>query len=94
MVFCFNETPSIDVDPAPALLTHPPYTQNPAVRAAAVSVLARFGATVPRLLPNVLVLLQRCRLDCDDEVRDRSTYYHALLSTGACDRRCSNLLLE
>jgi len=56
--------------------------ENPAVRAAAVSVLARFGATVPRLLPNVLVLLQRCRLDCDDEVRDRSTYYHALLSTG------------
>jgi len=56
--------------------------ENPAVRAAAVSVLARFGATVPRLLPNVLVLLQRCRLDCEDEVRDRSTYYHALLSTG------------
>ena len=52
------------------------------MRAAAVSVLARFGAQCPDLLPNILVLLQRCMLDTEDEVRDRSTYYHALLSTG------------
>lgn len=56
--------------------------ENAAVRAAAVSVLARFGAQCPDLLPNILVLLQRCMLDTEDEVRDRSTYYHALLSTG------------
>lgn len=56
--------------------------ENAAVRAAAVSVLARFGAQCPDLLANILVLLQRCMLDTEDEVRDRSTYYHALLSTG------------
>ncbi|KAA0203341.1 hypothetical protein HAZT_HAZT008451 [Hyalella azteca] len=55
--------------------------ENAAVRAAAVSVLARFGAQCPDLLPNILVLLQRCMLDTEDEVRDRSTYYHAVLST-------------
>uniref|UniRef100_A0A2P2I1X4 Coatomer subunit gamma n=1 Tax=Hirondellea gigas TaxID=1518452 RepID=A0A2P2I1X4_9CRUS len=55
--------------------------ENAAVRAAAVSVLARFGAECSELLPNILVLLQRCMLDTEDEVRDRSTYYHALLSS-------------
>jgi len=55
--------------------------ENAAVRAASVSVLARFGALCPTLLPNILVLLQRCMLDTEDEVRDRATYYHCLLST-------------
>lgn len=49
------------------------------VRAAAVSALARFGALCDDLLPNVLVLLGRCQTDSDDEVRDRSTYFKAIL---------------
>jgi len=49
------------------------------VRAAAVSALARFGALCDDLLPNVLVLLGRCQTDSDDEVRDRATYFKAIL---------------
>lgn len=45
--------------------------ENATVRAAAVSALARFGALCDDLLPNVLVLLSRCQMDADDEVRDR-----------------------
>ncbi|KAG1675192.1 Coatomer subunit gamma-2 [Nymphon striatum] len=56
--------------------------ENAAVRAAAVNALAKFGAHVKELLPNILVLLQRCMLDSDDEVRDRSTYYHNILDQG------------
>uniref|UniRef100_A0A0P4WGI3 Coatomer subunit gamma n=1 Tax=Scylla olivacea TaxID=85551 RepID=A0A0P4WGI3_SCYOL len=55
--------------------------ENAAVRAAAVSVLAKFGAQCEGLLPNILVLLQRCMMDTEDEVRDRATYYHAILAT-------------
>ena len=49
------------------------------VRAAAISALARFGALCDDLLPNVLVLLSRCQMDSDDEVRDRATYFKAIL---------------
>ncbi|KFO29351.1 Coatomer subunit gamma-2 [Fukomys damarensis] len=49
--------------------------ENEAVRAAAVSALAKFGAQNESLLPSILVLLQRCMLDTDDEVRDRATFY-------------------
>merc|ERR1711976_812231 len=49
--------------------------ENATVRAAAVSALARFDD----LLPNVLVLLSRCQMDADDEVRDRATYFKAIL---------------
>ncbi|CAH2985310.1 unnamed protein product [Chilo suppressalis] len=52
-----------------------------AVRAAAVSTVARFGATRPELLPNVRVLLARCQLDDEDEVRDRAIYYSAILDS-------------
>jgi len=51
------------------------------VRAAAVSALAQFAAFCPALLPNILVLLMRCQMDSDDEVRDRATLYYSLLST-------------
>ena len=54
--------------------------ENAAVRAAAVSALAHFGATCPDILPNVLVLLQRSQMDTDDEVRDRATYFYSVLS--------------
>ncbi|CAG0888510.1 unnamed protein product [Cyprideis torosa] len=50
-----------------------------AIRAAAVSALARFGALCEDLLPNILVLLSRCMMDDDDEVRDRACYFHAVL---------------
>lgn len=55
--------------------------ESGAVRAAAVSTVARFGATRPELLPNIRVLLARCQLDEDDEVRDRALYYSAILDS-------------
>lgn len=53
--------------------------ENPTVRAAAVSAMAQFGATCPDLIENVQVLLERCKMDSDDEVRDRATYYSHIL---------------
>jgi len=53
--------------------------ENATVRAAAVSALARFGALCDDLLGNILVLLTRCMMDNDDEVRDRATYFKAIL---------------
>ncbi|XP_014241721.1 coatomer subunit gamma-2 [Cimex lectularius] len=50
------------------------------IRAAAVSALAQFGAQSPDLLANILVLLARCQMDTDDEVRDRATYYYNILN--------------
>lgn len=55
--------------------------ENATIRAAAVSALAQFGASCPNLLQNILVLLGRCQMDTDDEVRDRATYYLSILST-------------
>ncbi|XP_045508737.1 coatomer subunit gamma [Colias croceus] len=52
------------------------------VRAAAVSAVAQFGAQRPELLPNIKVLLSRCELDDEDEVRDRAIFYNAILETG------------
>ncbi|XP_022099738.1 coatomer subunit gamma-2-like [Acanthaster planci] len=53
--------------------------ESAAIRAAAVSSLAKFGAHCESLLPSVIVLLKRCLLDGDDEVRDRATYYVRVL---------------
>uniref|UniRef100_A0A8C6K637 Coatomer subunit gamma n=1 Tax=Nothobranchius furzeri TaxID=105023 RepID=A0A8C6K637_NOTFU len=53
--------------------------ESEAVRAAAVSALAKFGAQNGDLLPSVLVLMQRCMMDSDDEVRDRATFYMNVL---------------
>ena len=50
------------------------------VRAAAVSALAKFGASSDDLLSSILVLLNRTMLDEDDEVRDRASFYYAILS--------------
>lgn len=55
--------------------------ESGAVRAAAVTTVARFGATRPELLPNIRVLLARCHLDDDDEVRDRAIFYSAILDS-------------
>lgn len=53
--------------------------ESASVRAAAVTALAHFAAACPQLLPNILVLLVRCQLDSDDEVRDRAAYYCSIL---------------
>lgn len=53
--------------------------ENATIRAAAVSAMAQFGASCPNLLQNILVLLNRCKMDSDDEVRDRATYYSTIL---------------
>nr|KAF6422011.1 COPI coat complex subunit gamma 1 [Rousettus aegyptiacus] len=45
------------------------------VRAGAVSALAKFGAQNEEMLPSILVLLKRCVMDDDNEVRDRATFY-------------------
>lgn len=55
--------------------------ENAPVRAAAVAAMAQFGASCPDLLPNIQVLLARCQMDTDDEVRDRATYYYSILET-------------
>lgn len=52
------------------------------VRAASVTALAKFGAQCPQLRPSIEVLLKRCLLDTDDEVRDRATFYLAVLRKG------------
>uniref|UniRef100_H2YIZ1 Coatomer subunit gamma n=1 Tax=Ciona savignyi TaxID=51511 RepID=H2YIZ1_CIOSA len=49
--------------------------ENEAVRAAAVSALARFGAQCDDLRESILSLLSRSMMDEDDEVRDRATFY-------------------
>lgn len=41
--------------------------------------MAQFGALCPDLLENIQVLLSRCQMDSDDEVRDRATYYSNIL---------------
>eukprot|EP01102_Stenamoeba_stenopodia_P007090 TRINITY_DN1980_c3_g1_i1.p1 TRINITY_DN1980_c3_g1~~TRINITY_DN1980_c3_g1_i1.p1 ORF type:complete len:879 (-),score=208.25 TRINITY_DN1980_c3_g1_i1:193-2829(-) len=53
--------------------------ENANVRASAVSALAKFGAKLDALRPNILILLRRCLVDSDDEVRDRATLYVNLL---------------
>lgn len=53
--------------------------ETPPIRAAAVSAMAQFGASCPDLQENIQVLLERCQMDADDEVRDRATYYSNIL---------------
>uniref|UniRef100_UPI00398E660E coatomer subunit gamma-1 n=1 Tax=Pristiophorus japonicus TaxID=55135 RepID=UPI00398E660E len=53
--------------------------ENEEVRAAAVSALAKFGAQNDDMFPSVSVLLKRCMMDDDNEVRDRATFYLSVL---------------
>lgn len=74
--------------------------ENATVRASAVSALAKFGIQLDYLRPSIIVLMQRCLYDNDDEVRDRATFFVALLTgmengqkgVGGLDAR--QLLLE
>ena len=54
--------------------------ETASVCSAAVSSLAKFGSNVPSLTENIIVLLQRCLTDNDDEVRERAVYYVSMLS--------------
>ena len=53
--------------------------ETASVRCAAVSSLAKFGSNVPALTENIIVLLNRCLTDNDDEVRDRAIFYVNML---------------
>ena len=62
------------------------------IRAAAVTTLARFGALCEDLKPNILVLLGRICLDSDDEVRDRASFYRAVLEQDEKDLNTEYIL--
>jgi coatomer protein complex subunit gamma len=49
------------------------------IRAAAVSALATFAHKIPNLRKSILILLQKCLTDSDDEVRERAFFYINLL---------------
>jgi len=66
--------------------------ENATVRAAAVTSLAKFGAQCEALLPSVKVLLARCLLDDDDEVRDRATYYLTVLTQSSSQMNSQYIL--
>ncbi|GAM19255.1 hypothetical protein SAMD00019534_024300 [Acytostelium subglobosum LB1] len=51
------------------------------IRAAAVSSLAKFGLLFEPMRHKIIILIQRCLQDEDDEVRDRATLYLALLKS-------------
>jgi len=53
--------------------------ENATVRASAISALAKFGIQLDSLRESIIVLLQRCLYDNDDEVRDRVAFFVALL---------------
>jgi hypothetical protein len=55
--------------------------ENATVRASAVSALAKFGLQLDYLRDSIVVLLQRCLHDDDDEVRDRATFFVAMLQS-------------
>ena len=53
--------------------------ENATVRASAISALSKFGMQIDSLRPSIIVLLQRCLYDNDDEVRDRAIFFVGLL---------------
>lgn len=53
--------------------------ENAVVRAAGVDALAKIASRCFTLLPDVLVLLEACLADNDDEVRDRANLYYVAL---------------
>ena len=69
--------------PQPALFIRYIYNrvilENAAVRASAVSALAKFATQCEDLRPQIVPLLQRCTDDDDDEVRDRACLYLSML---------------
>ena len=50
------------------------------IRASAISALAQFGHKCPQLRKSIIILLQKCLTDSDDEVRERAYFYINLLT--------------
>jgi coatomer subunit gamma len=50
------------------------------IRAAAVSALASFAFHVESLQASIILLLQKCLYDSDDEVRERANFYYNVLT--------------
>ena len=79
--------------PQPALFIRYIYNrvilENAAVRASAVSALAKFATACEDLRPQIVPLLQRCTDDDDDEVRDRAALYLSLLGLCPTPQVCS-----
>jgi len=57
--------------------------ENPAVRAAAVSALAKFAAKVPSLRSSIVTLLKKSLSDEDDETRDRAAVVLTIIENAA-----------
>jgi len=64
------------------------------IRAAAVSALASFAHKVPSLRKSILILLQKCISDSDDEVRERAFFYINLLKQNETDKNLISLDLD
>ncbi|KAF2075932.1 hypothetical protein CYY_002780 [Polysphondylium violaceum] len=63
------------------------------IRAAAVNSIAKFGLLYEPMKEKVIILLGRCLLDEDDEVRDRATLYLQLLKQNNT-RELTRLLVD
>eukprot|EP01133_Synstelium_polycarpum_P003463 gene3463-3939_t len=63
------------------------------IRAAAVTSIAKFGLLHEPMKPKVMILIQQCLNDEDDEVRDRATLYLRLFREGN-NNLLTKLLLE
>lgn len=66
--------------------------ENSTVRAAAVTTLSNIACRVPELRPSILVLLERCLDDENDEVRDRSVIAIEAIRVSKDDNELSYLL--
>lgn len=68
--------------------------ENPAVRASAVTALAKFATQCEDLRPQIIPLLQRCTDDDDDEVRDRAATYLRMLGAEAAPPSVEEAILR
>merc|ERR1711893_489022 len=66
--------------------------ENETIRAASVTALAKFGAACPDLCPRILILLERCLLDEDDETRDRAAYYLRILKSDSASQKANYII--
>lgn len=68
--------------------------ETAAVRCAAINALGKIGCSAPGLREQVVVLLQRCLNDNDDEVRDQVVFYLNMLAGPKTLRACSDLVFQ
>jgi coatomer subunit gamma len=62
------------------------------IRAAAVSALAAFAHSVASLHESIVLLLEKCLNDSDDEVRERAHFYYTMLTGGSTKEDSSDAL--